>query len=127
MAQFYVTNMLIDGRGHISLRSVKYSDWFLTMQSPGKFRGGIPVGGNEIFEVVRLSGQHVALKVASMNTSESELSTASGSGNDDIGGDNKTVEALEDCYLGFTVDGRPACYSNVNGFEVRLLLVDGHI
>ena len=127
MAQFYVTNMIIDGRGHISLRSVKYSDWYLTMQSPGKFRGGIPVGRNELFEVVPLSGLNVALKVASTNMPESEMSAASGSGHDDIGGDNETVAAIEDCYLGFTVDGRPTCYSNINGFEVRLLIVDGHI
>ena len=110
MAQFTMLYSRIDGREHVSLRSVKYEDrgWYLTINSNGRVRGKIPSNGNEIFEVVTI-GPHVALRLRRSLARE-------GSGGEEV---------LDvPCFLGFSEEGRPSCYSSASRVETQFQFLD---
>ena len=58
VTQFYIHRYVHNGRERLTIKSVKYSDrnWYLTQNSKGKFRGEVPLNGNEVFEVEPVSG-----------------------------------------------------------------------
>jgi hypothetical protein len=96
VSQFYIHRHVHNGRERLAIKSVRYSDrnWYLTINSRGKFRGDIPMNGNEVFEVEPVSnGGYFALRAVypqnmthqmsntmQNGSKESENSTASGSG-----------------------------------------------
>ena len=134
----------------VTIKSVKYSHlgWYLTLNSRGKFRGGIPSNGNEVFEIHSI-GPYSALKVvppnqqlstnASSSTNqesekENNTETSSGSGsasgsasgemenenNSTPNGSTVPLQKQTDCFLGFTARGKPACYDSIHHNEVLL-------
>ena len=114
VAQFFVLYTLIDGREHVSLRSVKYESrgWFLTIQSNNKIRGGIPSNGNDVFEVVSMSGPAVALKLRQREVV-------------DVGSGEEDSAPSVPCFLGFSIStGRPKCYDSSDSVETHLLFLD---
>ena len=115
MAQFRLLFEIIDGREHVSIRSTKYEDWFLTVNSKGRVKGRVPSDGNEVFEVVSMpNGSNIALRL------RRGLAVNEGSGDLDI--------TTEPCFLGFsTVDGRPSCYSSSSYLETQLLFLDASV
>lgn len=150
MSQFYRTHSISDdGKEYVTLKSRKYQDWYLTLLKNGKFRGSIPSGGNERFEMVNLESA-VALKaninivssnmdytnrtINATNNSTSFSGSGSGSGMD-TGNNTETHNRTEvlphdtqtqDCYLGFAFKtGRPHCYNSTNYSQVHLLFIDG--
>lgn len=119
VAQFFVLYSLIDEQEHISLKSVKYESrgWYLTVQSNRRIRGNIPSNGNDIFEVISMSGRGPAVALKVPNRREV---VEGGSGEGDL-----TPEIVEDCFLGFSAtNGRPACYNSTDHVETHLLFLD---
>lgn len=114
VAQFTMLYEHIDGRQHVSIRSVKYENrgWFLTVTPNRRVKGSIPSDGNEVFEVVSVPNEpSVSLKLRQNPMSE-------GSGED---------IAAEPCFIGFSVeDGRPSCYSS-SSVETQLLFLDASV
>ena len=118
VAQFFISYTLINDQEYTSLQSVKYEDrgWYLTVQQNRRIRGSIPSNGNELFEVVIVSGSFIALKVPNNNVRD----VIEGSGEE-----LNIIDESEECYIGFSVaDGRPACYSSINHVETHLLFLD---
>ena len=114
VAQFFVLYALIDGREHVSLRSVKYESrgWYLTVQSNGKVRGSVPSNGNEVFEVVSMSGLAVALRLRNREMV-------------DVGSGEEGTAPSVSCFLGFSAsNGRPQCYNSTDNVATHLLFLD---
>ena len=76
----------------------------------GKFQGGEPSDGNEVFEMVTVRGNTVALRVVNMQQ---------GSGSGDSG------ESASDCYLGFPdIKSEPKCYESREYAATRFVIID---
>ena len=70
---------------------------FLVLEN-GKFKGSQPMDGNDLFEMVRVGPNSVALRV---------VNPKQGSG------DSDKLSANSDCYLGFSdVNSEPTCYES---------------
>ena len=139
VAKFHVSYLLIESKEHVTIQSHKYREWYLTVNEKGKFRGGIPANGSEIFELTSLGSLSIALRSVYYTTATSpvELETsASGSGSGESGhgiglpcGGNSTVQVScnstqtvqQNCYLGFSsLNGRPSCYNSTDHSEIYL-------
>lgn len=108
---------------HLRIESVKTSSvCFLTYQG-GKFQGGEPVNGNEVFEMIHVGGDNsniIALRVVNANQ-PTESGSASGSG--ETPQEESEVDS-ENCYLGFSVvDNQPSCYSSTDFAATRFVLI----
>lgn len=155
VAHFYRTHSISDdGKQYVTLESRKHSDkgWYLTLLENGKFRGSVPSGGNERFEMVSLDSaialkanrkiapsndstnthvDHTNMTINGTNNSTNSSGSESGSGYGSSMGFHNGTEALnntqfQDCYLGFSIDtGRASCYNSTSYSEVRLLFIDG--
>ena len=64
VAQFYLLYMTNGNnrREYMTIQSSRYTEWYLTVDEKGKFRGMVPENGNELFEVVELFGANFALR-----------------------------------------------------------------
>ena len=99
VSRFYISYLLIEGREHVTIQSHKYSEWYVTVNAKGKFRGAVPANGSELFELKTLEGANIALRSVYYTTVtsqiESETSTSgsgeSGSGIETPCGNNMTT------------------------------------
>ena len=100
VTRFYISYLLIDGREHVKIQSHKYSDWFLTVNAKGKFRGAVPANGSELFELKTLDGADIALRSVYYTTVTSQMESetpASGSGESGSGIDPASGKMTVHC------------------------------
>lgn len=91
---------LKNGRERLTIKSVRYSDrnWYLTINSRRKFRGDVPMNGNEVFEVETLTigNGFFALRVVSppyMNHSRSAMQNVSAAATPSTNSSTNSTEA----------------------------------
>ena len=107
----------------IKIASFKFSrnGWFLFLTKEGKFRGGVPSNGSEVFEEVVLNpiANIVALRVRNYARIVHLESSDSSNSAPVMPGRNGP-----ECYLGFSDKTKRAyCYSNKDSANVRLQIL----
>ena len=117
----------------LRIESVKTEKQCFLVYEDGAFKGGSPVNGNDQFQMVRVAGNIVALRVinphvTTTTTTDEGSASASGSGEtsavQDIDSEEAASEEPEECYLGFSREhSEPKCYSSTEFAATRFLII----
>ena len=92
----------------LRIQSIKTEKPCFLVFENGQFKGGQPMDGNDLFEMVRVGPNSVALRV---------VNPKQGSGHSD------KLSANSDCYLGFSdVTSEPTCYESTDFAATRFTI-----